>query len=54
MSGRPDDPYADVIAVLAVDAHIAPWDARNRLTIADAQAILDLLQARADADQKGR
>ena len=36
----------DLLAVLAVDAHIPPWDARDRLTIAEAHAILSLLRKR--------
>lgn len=46
------DSLGALIAVLAVDAHIAPWEARERLTVADATAILDLLNARTEA-QKG-
>ena len=41
-----------VLAVLAVDAGIPPWEAREHLTLEDARAILDLLQERAKA-QKG-
>lgn len=43
---------APVLAILAVDAGIPPWEAREKLTIEDAHAILDLLQDRAEA-QKG-
>lgn len=38
--------YRNLIAILAVDAGIAPWDARNRLTLEDATAIIELLNAR--------
>lgn len=41
-----------VLAVLAVDAGISPWEAREHLTLEDAHAILDLLTERAQA-QKG-
>lgn len=41
-----------VLAILAVDAGISPWEAREHLTLEDARAILDLLQERAKA-QKG-
>lgn len=41
-----------VLAILAVDAGIPPWEARENLTLEDARAILDLLQERATA-QKG-
>nr|WP_315283996.1 hypothetical protein [uncultured Actinomyces sp.] len=41
-----------VLAILAVDAGIKPWEAREYLTLEDARAILDLLQERAKA-QKG-
>ena len=41
-----------VLAILAVDAGIPPWEAREHLTLEDARAILDLLQERAKA-QKG-
>lgn len=41
-----------VLAILAVDAGIPPWEAREHLTLEDARAILDLLQERANA-QKG-
>lgn len=41
-----------VLAILAVDAGINPWEAREYLTLEDARAILDLLQDRAKA-QKG-
>lgn len=41
-----------VLAVLAVDAGIPPWEAREHLTLEDAHAILDLLNERAQA-QKG-
>ena len=41
-----------VLAVLAVDAGIPPWEAREQLTLEDAYAILDLLNERAQA-QKG-
>lgn len=41
-----------VLAILAVDAGIPPWEARERLTLEDAHAILDLLNERAHA-QKG-
>ena len=43
---------SDVIAILAVDAGIRPWEAGEHLTLEDARAILDLLQERAHA-QKG-
>lgn len=39
----------DMIAVLAVDAGIPPWDARERLTYRDAASILALLYERATA-----
>lgn len=41
-----------VLAILAVDAGIPPWEAREHLTLEDARAILDLLQERAKS-QKG-
>nr|DAV64753.1 MAG TPA: hypothetical protein [Caudoviricetes sp.] len=41
-----------VLAILAIDAGIPPWDAREKLTLEDAHAILDLLNERAHA-QKG-
>lgn len=41
-----------VLAVLAVDAGIPPWEAREHLTLEDTHAILDLLTERAQA-QKG-
>lgn len=41
-----------VLAILALDAGIPPWDAREKLTLEDAHAILDLLHERAQA-QKG-
>lgn len=41
-----------VLAILAVDAGIPPWEAREHLTLEAARAILDLLQERAKA-QKG-
>jgi hypothetical protein len=41
-----------VLAILAVDAGIPPWEAREHLTLEDTRAILDLLQERAKA-QKG-
>lgn len=34
---------APVLAILAVDAGIPPWEAREKLTVEDAHAILDLL-----------
>lgn len=36
----------DLLAILAVDAHIPPWEARQHLTIAEADAILRLLRKR--------
>lgn len=50
MTGAPS--LGLVLAVLAVDAGIPPWEAREHLTLEDAQAILDLLNERAQA-QKG-
>lgn len=38
----------DTLAVLAVDAHIPPWQARERLTVEEADAILRLLKARSE------
>ena len=37
--------HLDTLAVLAVDAHITPWQARD-LTIEEADAIARLLKAR--------
>ncbi|MBS5978056.1 hypothetical protein [Actinomyces urogenitalis] len=38
--------HLDTLAVLAVDAHITPWQARDLLTIEEADAIARLLKAR--------
>lgn len=46
--------YLQTIAVLAVDAHIPPWQARDLLTIEEAEAILDLLDKRAKHQARGR
>lgn len=40
-----------VLAVLAVDAGIPPWEAREYLTLEDATAIIDLLNERARAQR---
>lgn len=42
----------DVLAVLAVDAGIPPWQARDHLTIEEADAIISLLTKRTKANQR--
>nr|DAR47449.1 MAG TPA: hypothetical protein [Caudoviricetes sp.] len=42
----------DVLAVLAVDAGIPPWQARDHLTIEEADAIISLLTKRAKAQSQ--
>ena len=42
----------DVLAVLAVDAGIPPWQARDHLTIEEADAIISLLTKRPKANHR--